>query len=56
MDQKCEMRMDDTQVEECFVTGCGGEQGNGKVRFFVSKTKTKTKTKTERYIFGKQAL
>ena len=21
-----------SQVEECFVTGCGGEQGNGKVR------------------------
>ena len=20
------------QVEECFVTGCGGEEGNGKVR------------------------
>ena len=21
-----------SQVEECFVTGCGGEEGNGKVR------------------------
>ena len=26
------MMLSTSQVEECFVTGCGGEEGNGKVR------------------------